>query len=60
MTQALEQALISRFAKWGEYIKVGYIQPLKTEWVKIEQLAVTERSGKLKEIIEERFIDNST
>ncbi|KAG8531163.1 putative NRPS-like protein biosynthetic cluster [Bacidia gigantensis] len=55
-TRALEQSLITEFPKWGEYLKIGYIQPLKTEWVSMKDLVVVERSGKLKEIIEERFV----
>lgn len=58
LTRALEQSLIAEFPKWGEYLEVGYIQPLKTEWVKVKDLVFTERSGKLKEIIEERFMEN--
>lgn len=55
-TRALEQSLIAEFPKWGEYLKIGYIQPLRTEWVKMKDLVFVERSGKLKEIIEERFV----
>ncbi|KAH8759972.1 AMP-dependent synthetase/ligase [Diaporthe sp. PMI_573] len=58
LTRALEESLIAEFPKWGEYLEVGYIQPLKTEWVKVKDLVFTERSGKLKEIIEERFMEN--
>lgn len=59
-TKALEQGLIERFAKWGEYLDVGYIQPLKTEWVGIKDLVYAEKSGKLREIIEERFVENGS
>lgn len=60
VTRALEKSLVADFPKWGEYLEVGYIQPLKTEWVKVKDLVSTERSGKLKEIIEERFLENGT
>lgn len=56
-TQALEQSLIKEFPKWGEYLNIGYIQPLKTEWVKTKDLVFTEKTGKLKEIIEERYVN---
>ena len=56
-TRALEQSLIAEFPKWGEYLAIGYIQPLRTEWVKVKDLVYVERSGKLKEIIEERFVE---
>ncbi|KAK2048030.1 AMP-dependent synthetase/ligase [Colletotrichum somersetense] len=56
-TRALEKNLIAEFPKWGEYLDVGYIQPLKTEWVKVKDLVYAEKSGKLKEIIEERFVE---
>ncbi|KAL9618285.1 MAG: hypothetical protein Q9160_006996 [Pyrenula sp. 1 TL-2023] len=55
-TRALEQSLITEFPKWGEYLKMGYIQPLRTEWVQMKDLVFVERSGKLKEIIEERYV----
>lgn len=58
VTRALETSVIAEFPKWGEYLEVGYIQPLKTEWVKMKDLVFTDRSGKLKEIIEERFMEN--
>lgn len=57
-TKALEQSLIHEFPKWGEYLGMRYIQPLRTEWAKIKDLVFVERSGKLKEIIEERFLDD--
>ncbi|KAH8659902.1 hypothetical protein BX600DRAFT_466903 [Xylariales sp. PMI_506] len=56
-TRALEQSLIAEFPKWGEYLKIGYIRPLRTEWVKLKDLVVTEKSGKLREIIEERWVE---
>lgn len=57
VTRTLEQNLIAEFPKWGEYLEVGYIQPLKTEWVRVKDLVSTEKSGKLKEIVEERFLN---
>jgi len=54
-TKALEEKLIAGFPKWGEYLAIGYIQPLKTAWVKMEDLVFAEKSGKLREIIEERY-----
>ena len=60
VARALERSLIERFPKWGEYLSIGYIQPLKTEWVEVKDLVYTERSGKLKEIIEERFVENGS
>lgn len=57
-TKALEQCIISEFPKWGEYLQIGYIQPLRTEWVQMKDLVFLEKSGKLKEIIEERYTEN--
>ncbi|CAK1366709.1 unnamed protein product [Cercospora beticola] len=55
ITRKLEQRLITEAPKWQEYLEVGYIQPLRTEWVKEEDLSYSERSGKLREVVEERF-----
>lgn len=55
VTKLLEAEIIAEFPKWREYLDVGYIQPLKTEFVKVQDLVSTGRSGKLKDIIEERF-----
>lgn len=56
-TIALEEQLIANFPKWGEYLSIGYIQPLKTEWVDMKDLVFAEKSGKLREVIEERYAD---
>ncbi|WYZ44888.1 hypothetical protein EsH8_VIII_000204 [Colletotrichum jinshuiense] len=57
-TRALEKSLIAEFPKWGEYLQVGYIRPLKAEWIKMADLVYAEKSGKLRDIIEERFVEN--
>lgn len=54
-TKLLEEKLIEVVPKWGELLKVGYIQPLKTEWVTAKDLIFSEKSGKLKDIVELRY-----
>ena len=51
----LEQKLIELSPTWAEYRKIGYIEPLKVEWVTLKDLVYNERTGKLREVLEERF-----
>jgi phenylacetate-CoA ligase len=51
----LEQNLIEAFPRWQELLNIGYVQPLKTEWVKMGDLVMTSNSGKLQNVIDERY-----
>ena len=54
-TRMLEDRLKADFPKWGALLEVGYIQPLKTEWVQTKDLVFSDKTGKLREVIEERY-----
>ncbi|KAL7914428.1 AMP-dependent synthetase/ligase [Trichoderma velutinum] len=53
----LEQNLIAMSPTWGEYLESNYVWPLEVEWVDLKDLIFNDRTGKLKEIIEERFTE---
>lgn len=55
MRRELEQNLIEAFPQWQELLNIGYVQPLKTEWVEMGDLVMTSNSGKLQSVIDERY-----
>jgi len=55
VTKTLEANLIKAFPRWQELLDVKYVQHLKTEWVKHEELVYIADSGKLRDVVEERF-----
>lgn len=53
----LEENIVAERPDWALYRETGYIQPLRVEWVKLQDLVYVERTKKLKDIIEERYLD---
>ncbi|ROV95017.1 hypothetical protein VMCG_08354 [Cytospora schulzeri] len=56
VTRRLEKNLIDAFPRWQELLDIDYIQPLQTEWVKVEELVVSSNSGKLATVVDERYL----
>lgn len=55
VARELEKNLIEEFPRWQEFLSNGYVQPLKTEWVEMGGLVTSSNSGKLQNIVDERY-----
>ncbi|GAD91799.1 hypothetical protein PVAR5_0376 [Paecilomyces variotii No. 5] len=53
--QKLENAIIKSNPSWARNRDAGHIAPIVVEWVQFQDLAFLEASGKLREVIDERF-----
>ncbi|RAL08023.1 AMP-dependent synthetase/ligase [Aspergillus homomorphus CBS 101889] len=53
--QRLEEAIIEANPSWARNRDAGQIAPVEVEWVRFQDLVFLEASGKLKEVIDERF-----
>ncbi|KAJ5249262.1 AMP-dependent synthetase/ligase [Penicillium chermesinum] len=53
--QRLEEAIVNANPSWAINRDAGQIAPIEVEWVRFEQLVFLEASGKLREVIDERF-----
>lgn len=56
VTRRLEEGLVDAFPRWRELLDIDYIQPLRTEWVGVEEMVVSSNSGKLATVVDERYI----
>lgn len=53
--QRLEEAIVNANPSWATNRDAGQIAPIEVEWVQFEDLVFLEASGKLREVIDERF-----
>ena len=51
----LEEEIVRANPAWGRNRDAGLIAPVQVQWVKFDELAINEKSGKFKEIVEERY-----
>ncbi|RJE19724.1 hypothetical protein PHISCL_07937 [Aspergillus sclerotialis] len=51
----LEEGIIAVNPSWARNREEGFIAPVQTEWVLFSKLVFLESSGKLKEIVDERY-----
>lgn len=51
----LEEAIVNANPSWAKNRDAGQIAPIEVEWVRFEELLFLGASGKLREVIDERF-----
>lgn len=55
IANALDQAMRTKTTQYASGLEARYINPLVVEWVNVEDLIHNPRTGKLREVIDQRF-----